>query len=203
MRWRVIGLAFAFSGVLWTRAIRAQVGSITTTTPIAASISSLWSTPQTAADAGVSATLTVVIGSGGTQTISSLIDNRINSFPTPVQITTSWNLSNLITTVDLVAYFTTPTAALVNGSNTLPSSRMLGRVTTGRPTTFTAFTQNPVGGVGTPGGSLHLVRQIVLWPFNVIGQRTDNLDLQLDLRGIPSLPNGMYSGILNIRAVAY
>lgn len=203
MRYRLVGAAFLVANVFVTRATFAQVGSITSTAPITASLSSLWSTPQVAADAGVAATLTVLIGSGGTQTIASLLDNRVNAFPTPVQITTSWNLSNLISTLDLVAYFTTPTAALVNGPNTLPSSRMLGRVATGRPTAFTAFTQNPVGGVGTPGGSLHLFRQIVLWPFNVIGQRTDNLDLQLDLRGIPSLPNGTYSGVLNIRAVAY
>ncbi|MFN8573595.1 MAG: hypothetical protein U0132_16190 [Gemmatimonadaceae bacterium] len=201
-QWSVI-VAFLAASVSLTRAAFAQVGSITTTAPITASVSSLWSTPQVAADAGVAATLTVLISSGGTQTIASLLDNRVNAFPTPVQINTSWNLSNLISTIDLVAYFTTPTAALVNGSNTLPSSRMLGRVTTGRPTAFTAFSQNPVGGVGTPGGSLHLFRQVVLWPFNVIGQRTDNLDLQLDLRGIPSLPNGTYAGTLNIRAVAY
>jgi len=36
---------------------------------------------------------------------------------------------------------------------------------------------------------------------NKTGSRTDNLDLQLDLVGFPSLPAGAYVGVLNIRAV--
>ena len=181
----------------------AQVGSVSATAPLAASFSALWSAPSASGRANIAATLTVLVNAGGAQNIPSLVDNRINTFPIPVNITTSWNLATLITAVDLVAYFTIPTAALVNGPNSIPSSRMLGRVVTGVPRTFTAFAQNPIGGVGTPGGSLHLFRQFILAPINSVGQRTDNLDLQLDLRGIPNLPAGTYAGTLNIRAIAY
>jgi hypothetical protein len=31
--------------------------------------------------------------------------------------------------------------------------------------------------------------------------RTDNLDLQLNLVGFPTLPAGAYTGVLNLRAV--
>ena len=181
----------------------AQVASVSATAPLATSFSALWSTPSANGGAAIAATLTVLVNAGGAQNIPSLVDNRINTFPIPVNITTSWNLATILTAVDLVAYFTIPTAALVSGPNSIPSSRMLGRVVTGVPTTFTAFAQNPVGGVGTPGGSLHLFRQFILAPFNSVGRRTDNLDLQLDLRGIPNLPAGTYAGTLNIRATAY
>jgi hypothetical protein len=198
-----VNLGFAAAFVLRTSAAFAQVGSVTATAPLAVSFSSLWSARSATANAAAAPTLTVLINSGATQTILSLVDNRINPFPTPVSITTSWNLSNLITSVDLVGYFTTPTAALVNGPNTLPSARMLGRVRTGSPTSFTSFTQNPVGGAGTPGGSLQLFHQPVAWPLNAVGQRSDELDLELDLRGLLHLPSGTYSGTLTIRAVAY
>jgi hypothetical protein len=181
----------------------AQVGSVTATAPLATSFSALWSAPSTSGGVAIAATLTVLVNAGGAQNIASLVDNRINPFPVPVNISTSWNLATIVSAVDLVAYFTTPTAALTSGPNTIPSSRMRGRVVTGIPTTFTAFAQNPVGGVGTPGGSLYLFRQLILWPFNTVGGRTDNLELQLDLRGLPNLPAGTYAGTLNIRAVAY
>jgi hypothetical protein len=36
---------------------------------------------------------------------------------------------------------------------------------------------------------------------NKTASRTDNLDLQLDLVGFPTLPPGTYTGTLNIRAI--
>jgi hypothetical protein len=62
------------------------------------------------------------------------------------------------------------------------------------------MTQNGVGGVGTAGGSLQLFSQNITGT-NKTGSRTDNLDLQLDLVGFPSLPAGAYVGVLNLRAV--
>ena len=57
-----------------------------------------------------------------------------------------------------------------------------------------------LGGIGTAGGSLRL------YSLNIAGgnkksSRTDNLDLQLDLVGLPTLPPGLYSGTLNLRVV--
>ena len=72
-------------------------------------------------------------------------------------------------------------------------------MTTGIPTTYTAMTQNGVGGVGTAGGSLQLF-SVNIGGGNKTASRNDNLDLQLDLVGT-TLPAGTYVGVLNIRAV--
>ena len=71
-------------------------------------------------------------------------------------------------------------------------------MTTGAPTSFTAFTQNGVGTVGTAAGSLTLYTQSAA---SLSGNRTDNLDLQIDLTGHPNLVPGTYSGTLNLQAI--
>lgn len=148
-------------------------------------------------------TLTIRINSGAIQNIASLQDDRINFFPSSVNITTEWQLANLITAVDLVGYFSNPSAALATAGTILPSSIVKGRMVSGRVSAYTAFTQNALNSVGTPGGSLHLFRQFIIAPINGVGRRTDNLDLQLDLRGVPAIAAGTYRGTLTLRAIAY
>lgn len=143
----------------------------------------------------------VTITSGATQTIAGVTDNAVNSFPSPVVIQTAWNVQpGQTNTVNLVAYFTTPAQALVGGATQIPSSRVLGRMLTGTPTTFTAISQNGIGGVGTAGGSLRLFA-VNISGVNKNATRTDNLDLQLNLVGFPTLGAGSYTGVLNLRAV--
>jgi hypothetical protein len=145
--------------------------------------------------------LTVTIGSGAVQSLPSLTDNAVNGFPTPVVITTSWDVNpGQTNTVNLMAYFATPSQALTGGVTQIPSSRVLGRMTTGLPVAFTAITQNAVGGIGTAGGSLQLFAQNISGP-NKKANRTDNLDLQIDLVGFPTLAPGVYTGTLNLQAV--
>jgi hypothetical protein len=145
--------------------------------------------------------LGVTIQSGGVQAIPGITDNAVNNFPSPVVIQTAWNLKpGQTNSVNLVAYFSLPAQAMVGGSTLIPSSRVRGRMTTGLPTTFTALTQNGVGGVGVAGGSLQLF-SVNISGANKNASRTDNLDLQLDLVGFPALPAGNYAGVLNIRAV--
>jgi hypothetical protein len=145
--------------------------------------------------------LGVTVTAGGSQSIASLTDNAVNGFPSPVTIMTNWDISPGQTSrVNLVAYFATPTQALVGGATQIPSSRVLGRVTTGLPIAFTALSEGPVGGVGTAGGSLQLFSQVIAGA-NKVATRTDNLDLQLDLVGFPTLPSGTYSGTLNLIAI--
>jgi hypothetical protein len=151
--------------------------------------------------AAAASTLTVAVQSGAVQSIASVTDNAVNNFPSPVIIQTQWNLNpGQTNSIELVAYFSVPAQALVLGGIQIPSSRLLGRMTTGIPTTYTAITQNAVGGIGVAGGSLQLF-SVNLNGSNKIDTRTDNLDLQLDLVGFPTLPAGSYSGVLNIRAV--
>jgi hypothetical protein len=80
---------------------------------------------------------------------------------------------------------------------------MKGRMTSGRVPEFTAFSQQPVSGAGAPGGTLHLFRQPIVALVNNQGSRTDNLELQLELHGVPHLASGTYRGTLTLRAVAY
>jgi hypothetical protein len=145
--------------------------------------------------------LVVSIQSGAVQTIAGVADNAVNAFPAPIVINTDWNVKqNETNTVNLVAYFTLPAQAMVGGGTQIPSSRVQGRMTSGIPTAFTAFTQNGLGGVGTAGGSLRLF-SLNITNANKKDTRTDNLDLRLDLVGFPTLPAGAYTGVLNIRAV--
>lgn len=152
--------------------------------------------------------LTMGVISGAAQTLPALTDNATNNFPSPVVIQTQWDLNPGQTgSVNVIGWFSTPSQALTNGAGTnIPSSRMKGQLTPGAPAptsypaTFTAFTQNAVGGIGTAGGSLRLF-QINISGSNKIQTRTDNLSLQLDLTGAGVLPPGTYSGTLNIQAV--
>lgn len=151
--------------------------------------------------AAAASTLTVTVQSGAVQTIAGVTDNAPNNFPSPVAIQTAWNVTaGQTNTVNLVAYFAVPAQALVGGTTQIPSSRILGRMTTGLPVTYTAMTQNAVGGVGTAGGSLRLF-SVNISGSNKNAARTDNLDLRLDLVGFPPLAAGDYVGVLNIRAV--
>ena len=147
--------------------------------------------------------LSVTVTSGTMQSIAAVQDNAVNSFAAPVVIQTHWDVNpGQVNSISLVAYFTAPTQAITGNSVQIPSSRVLGRMTTGLPTVFTRFTQAAVAGAGAAGGSLELFRDNISGPNKGSLTRTDNLDLQLDLVGFPDLPVGSYSGTLNIRAVA-
>ena len=145
--------------------------------------------------------LSVTVTSGAVQAIPNVADNAVNNFPSPVAIQTSWDVKpGQTNTVRLIAYFSVPAQALVGPTVQIPSSQILGRMTTGIPVAYTAMTQNGVAGVGTAGGSLQLFSQNITGA-NKKASRSDNLDLQLNLVGFPTLPAGAYVGVLNIRAV--
>ena len=146
-------------------------------------------------------TRSIGVTSGMVQNLPNVIDGTTNNFPSPVVIVTQWNLNpGQTNTVNLIAYFSVPSQALIGGATQIPSSRIRGRVTTGLPVAFTPMSQNAVGGIGTAGGSLRLFSQVITG-INKNSSRTDNLDLQLDLVGFPTLAPGTYSGTLNLRAV--
>jgi hypothetical protein len=181
-------LASGAALALGAREARAQSGTVST-----ARVISLLATKTSQ--------LSVTVTSGAVQSIPSLTDNAVNNFPSPVVITTGWDVNpGQTNTVNLIAYFTTPAQALSGGATQIPSSRVLGQMTTGLPVAFTAVTQNAVGGVGTAGGSLRLFAQNISGP-NKKSSRTDNLNLQINLVGFPTLAPGTYSGTLNLRAV--
>jgi hypothetical protein len=119
---------------------------------------------------------------------------------TAVSVTTVWTLGITRTNVNLYTSFASSTAALTDGSgDDIPSANVLGQMTTGLPTTFTAFTQT--GPFGGAGASLELFSQSIS-VTNLTSTRTDNLNLEIDLTSLPNLPAGVYTGTLNIQAQA-
>jgi hypothetical protein len=131
-----------------------------------------------------------------------LLSGRTALGSSPVTITTTWNLKAGRAAVTLVGYFSSATAALTDGAATpsnIPSSEVLGQMTTGTPTAFTAFTQITL--LGAPGAGLRLFAQR-LSGTNRTANRTDNLNLEINLASQPQLPAGTYTGTLNIQAQA-
>jgi hypothetical protein len=140
------------------------------------------------------ATLTVSTDVG-TATLASITDNSTANNFSQVNLTTAWNLT-AGSSVRLIGYFSTPAQALANGTDFIPSSKVLGRV---GATPYAAFTSGAVGGVGVAGGSLQLFSQGVA-AGSYLGTRNDVLDLRLDLTGTTTVA-GNYTGLLNIQAV--
>ena len=153
--------------------------------------------------AALAGSIAISIGSGAIQTLGAVTDSVANDFPSPVSITLTWDLHPSTGSVQVIGYFTDPAAAMTSGQVAIPASWLKGRVLTagalGAPTTYTAFTQNGGGGVGTAGGSLSLLTQPILG-YSKTGTQTIDLQLQLVLVG-RGLTAGSYSGTLNIRAV--
>jgi hypothetical protein len=181
------GSAFLLSGVAG-----AQASVRSTVSPVPA-----FAAAAATGEVGIS------IGSGAIQSLGPVTDNTTNSFPNPVSITLTWDLHPSTASVQVIGYFTSASAAMTSGPVSIPASWIKGRVLTagvnGAPTTYTAFTQNATGGVGSAGGSLTLASQPVLG-YSKAGTLTFDLQLQLDLTG-RELTAGSYSGTLNIRAV--
>src|SRR5215471_10204394 len=186
------------------RALPAVVAALTIVTAKASAQAGLTSNIATVSLSAVkSPSLTVTVNSGATQNITAITDNATNDFASSVNITTAWDVNPSAASVTLVGYFSTPSAALTNGTFNIPSSSVKGKVTTagapGAPAAFTAFTNGVVGGVGAAGGSLTLFTETITGA-NKSSFRTIDLALQLDLTGQTTTP-GTYTGTLNLRAV--
>jgi len=137
---------------------------------------------------------------GGSSVNFALTQNAATNGDVPTIIRTAWNLNpGQIGSVRLYAYFNVPAQALTDGAgNNIPSSWVMGRMATGTPTSYTAFTQtNPVG---PAGGSLALFTTNITG-INKSSSRTDNLNLRIDLTG-QTLGTGTYTGVLRIQARA-
>jgi len=149
--------------------------------------------------AALAATLTVSVTSGSTVNFT-LVNGSPADGDVPAVISTSWNVNPGLTgDVSLYGYFDTPAQALTDGGgNDIPTSLVMGRMTTGTPATYTAFTQtNPVG---PAGGGLALFSEAITG-LNKTKTRSDNLDLRIDLTG-QALPPSTYTGIVRIQARA-
>ncbi len=183
--------------------VGAQISALAAATPGLVTATAWQVRSDSAPVGGLANSVSLMVASGASQSIPALLNGQVNGFPAPVRLTTQWEVTSIVSVIDLVGYFTTPSSALSSGAASIPSSRVEGRMTTGRVATFAPFTQDPVGGQGVVGGTLHLFRQLIIAPFNGTGQRTDQLDLRLNLQGQPALAPGTYTGTLTLRVTAY
>jgi hypothetical protein len=167
--------------------------------PALASAQTLSNTANVTLNAVLAQTVSVSVTSGSNVNFT-LVNGSPADGDVPAVISTSWNLNPGLTgAVSLYGYFSTPAQALTDGGgNDIASSLVLGRMATGTPTTYTAFTQtNPVG---PAGGSLELFTEAIAGG-NKISTRSDNLDLRIDLTG-QTIPAATYGGTLHIQARA-
>jgi hypothetical protein len=132
----------------------------------------------------------------------SLVSGGVAVANFPVVITTTWVLGSGRANVVLDGYFSSSTGALTFAgppASSIPTSSVLGQMTTGSPTVFTAFTQTSV--FGGAGAGLTLFTQ-ALTTTNRAATRTDSLSLEIDLTALPQLPAGSYTGTLTLQAQA-
>jgi hypothetical protein len=147
----------------------------------------------------------LTVSASNTASITLVSGAAATTGANPVAMTTTWVLNKNRTSVTLVGYFANATAALSDGGSpavNIPTSEVFGQVTTGAPTTYTAFTSSPTGnGLGNAGATLTLFTQAIS-STNRSATRADNLNLKIDLTSQPQLPAGTYTGTLNLQAQA-
>jgi len=118
-----------------------------------------------------------------------------------VSVTTTWDVLGLAPELSLYGWLSSPTAALSDGRakpDLIPSSAVLGQMTTGSPTTYTQFTQTTPMGVA--GAGLTLLNNVGVGGFlEYDGSRTDVLNLEINMSGV-SVPAGTYTGTLTLQA---
>jgi len=144
----------------------------------------------------------VTISATPTAVTFSLVKGGTATGSAAVAITTTWVVLPTRANLILDGYFSSTTAALTDGASTpdnIPTSEVLGQVTTGTPTSYTAFTQS--AGLGTAGAGLTLFT-VALTSANRSGTRTDNLNLEINLASQTQLPAGTYTGTLTLQAEA-
>ncbi len=159
------------------------------------------------ATVALTATLPEALSISATPTSTSftLVAGGTAQATAPVAITQTWVLDSSRATVTLIGWFANAAQALTSGGSSpvyIPTSEVLGQVTTGSPTTFTAFTASP--GTGQPGvsGASLVLTSTAISSTNRNSNRTDNLNLEINLSSQTQLPAGTYTGTLNLEAQA-
>lgn len=153
--------------------------------------------------------LTVMINSGASQSITSLLTGTTNNFSGgPLSVTMSWNsLKPGRTAVALYGYFDSANAALshTTAGNTVDIPAAAVKVRIDGVGAFNPFS-SVIPFTGTASGQLLITQSIS--GTNKSGNRTDSFDLQIDLSGFANgqdmrqLPPDTYQGTLHIQAQA-
>jgi hypothetical protein len=140
--------------------------------------------------------LTVTL-SGNAVNFNLVAGSANNPGSTSITATTTWVLGRRIPLVALYAFFGSSSAALTDGvGDKIPSADFQISDNGGA---FTALTRTaPFGGANA---GLRLSSTRILGKHN--GSRTDLMQFNINLRPLPNLPAGAYTGTLTIQAQAF
>ena len=166
--------------------------------PTAAQVSS--SLQQVTLGAVKGQSVTLGTPSPSTQSLS-LVDGAVTEWASPITLTVSWDVTNSpTTTVKLVGYFATPSQALAFNSSYIPSTSIEASIDNGA--NWLPVTSGAVGGVGSPGGSVVLYTSAPTDGTNKQGTATVTFRMRLNLTAGSPTVAGVYSGTLNLMAIA-
>ena len=115
-----------------------------------------------------------------------------NAANTAINVTTTWNLASGRTAVQLYAYVDSPSSALANGTNYIPSSDLSASV---GGTSVGAFTSTVPFGTGVT-----LFDQAIT--TNLSGTNNSAVTLNINLSSLPTLAAGAYTGTIHFQAQA-
>lgn len=199
VRFPILSKVFFMAGLTKrSRLVRWCLGSALALLPLSAYGQLNSSSASVTLNATLAETLTIV--PNVTNVNFTLVAGQTATGSVPVQIVTTWVLKQSRSAVNLYGWFVTPAIALTDGlspANNISSTLVLGQVTTGAPTTFTAFTQT--NALGTASGGLELFAQSIT-SSNRSSTRTDSLNLEINLSTLLQLPAGTYTGTLMLEA---
>ena len=135
----------------------------------------------------------------GAVSFSLSADSATNAGSVPVAVTVNWLVLPIRTSISVYGYFTNAAAGLAHASPAnpvnIPSSRVEVSVNGGG---LAAFNQTVPFGAAGAGRRVALQAITIL---NLLGQRTDTLQLNINLSGY-ALPADSYIGSLRIRVQA-
>ncbi|HVO62770.1 MAG TPA: hypothetical protein VMT53_17675 [Terriglobales bacterium] len=128
----------------------------------------------------------------------SIEDPSQRSSMVTLPVTSSWNLNESISAVELVGFFDSSERALANVTgDAIPSSRVMAAINNEAPQAF-----RETASVGTRGAARRLFRQPIS-RSKVSGSRRDDLHIQVDRVADLGTPAGEYTGTLHLRLIAY
>jgi hypothetical protein len=172
----------------------------------AALLLSLFSVPQSKAQGTTSnaAAVTMSFGVESSLTVaaspSSIVftptDARHATASAPIAVTTSWNLAVGGGNVFTVAYFSSTTAALTDGTLNIPSSKVLASINSGTAAACTTANANVTAAIG--GG----ICPQIFGGIGVTAQGTHSDTILLSLSSGTDFPAATYAGNITISAQA-
>ena len=149
--------------------------------------------------------LTVAL-TGNSVNFGNINPGAVNSSSDTVQVTTAWKLKAGRSAVNVYAYFTDATKAMVNATDSvnnpnIPSSAI--KIQGGSVASWTAVTSNSANTAGFGGAGAGLtLGTTTIDATNKNSSTNPTYSFQLDLTGgvLPQLPADNYSGTLYIQA---